>query len=65
MAPGNQPYLVLEYLEGETLRDRLRIGAFLARYTIEPKNGAPAEGTLSLNLPVSSLQLDRPGPVKK
>lgn len=35
--------------------------AFAARYDIEPPEGARAEGTLTLNLPVSSLQIDRPG----
>jgi len=36
--------------------------AFSARYRIEPKEGTAAEGTLALNLPVTSLQIDRPGP---
>ncbi len=36
--------------------------AFSARYRIEPKEGAATEGELSLNLPVTSLQIDRPGP---
>ncbi|MEY4510631.1 MAG: hypothetical protein RLZZ450_2753 [Pseudomonadota bacterium] len=35
--------------------------AFTARYDIEPPEGAHAQGALTLNLPVSSLQIDRPG----
>jgi hypothetical protein len=35
--------------------------AFSAKYRIEPKNGAAAEGALQLSLPVTSLQIDRPG----
>jgi hypothetical protein len=35
--------------------------AFAARYRIVPPDGAAAEGSLALNLPVSSLQIDRPG----
>jgi hypothetical protein len=36
--------------------------AFTARYRIEPKDGAANDGSLSVNLPVTSLQIDRPGP---
>jgi Glucodextranase, domain B len=35
--------------------------AFSARYRVEPKGGAAAEGALQLSLPVASLQIDRPG----
>jgi hypothetical protein len=35
--------------------------AFAAKYHIEPKDGAPADGVLQLSLPVTSLQIDRPG----
>jgi hypothetical protein len=36
--------------------------AFNARYRIEPKDGPASEGALVLSLPVTSLQIDRPGP---
>lgn len=36
--------------------------AFEARYRIEPQEGAPTEGTLKASLPVTSVQIDRPGP---
>jgi hypothetical protein len=35
--------------------------AFSAKYHIEPKDGAAADGVLQLSLPVTSLQIDRPG----
>ena len=36
--------------------------AFTARYRVEPKEGGASEGALALSLPVTSLQIDRPGP---
>jgi hypothetical protein len=35
--------------------------AFSAKYQVEPKGGAAGEGALQLSLPVTSLQIDRPG----
>ncbi|HEX5659213.1 MAG TPA: hypothetical protein VFX59_18595, partial [Polyangiales bacterium] len=35
--------------------------AFAAKYHVEPKDGAAADGVLQLSLPVTSLQIDRPG----
>lgn len=35
--------------------------AFSATYHIEPPQGAAADGALTLSLPVTSLQIDRPG----
>lgn len=35
--------------------------AFTARYRVEPKDGPAIDGSLALSLPVTSLQIDRPG----
>ncbi|MDB4973687.1 MAG: polymerase subunit gamma and tau [Myxococcaceae bacterium] len=36
--------------------------AFAAKYKVEAPDGSSGQGALALNLPVSSLQIDRPGP---
>ncbi|MDB4988757.1 MAG: polymerase subunit gamma and tau, partial [Myxococcaceae bacterium] len=36
--------------------------AFAAKYKVEPAGATASEGALALNLPVSTLQIDRPGP---
>jgi hypothetical protein len=36
--------------------------ALRARYRIEPPGGAPVEGEVNVTLPVTSAQIDRPGP---
>jgi hypothetical protein len=36
--------------------------AFTARYRVEPREGSASDGALALSLPVTSLQIDRPGP---